>query len=91
MWRATTSAAAPTLPPSTARSRRCTEFPQAPANEEALSIMVASYEQLGLDQLRDDAERVLKKNFPNSRYLRRRRAASAKGLVAVLVSGRSVS
>jgi outer membrane protein assembly factor BamD len=46
------------------------EFQQAPANEEALYIMAASYERLGLEQLRSDAERVLKQNFPNSAYLR---------------------
>lgn len=46
------------------------EFPQTPSNEEALYVMVASYEQLGLDQLRADAQRVLEKNFPDSRYLR---------------------
>lgn len=44
------------------------EYPQAPANEEALYIMMSSYERLGLDQLRTDTERVLKTNFPNSRY-----------------------
>jgi outer membrane protein assembly factor BamD len=45
------------------------EFQQTPALEEALYIMARSYERLGLDQLRDDADRVLKQNFPNSRYL----------------------
>ena len=45
-------------------------YPRAPANEEGLVIMVAAYDALGLNQLRDDAERVLKKNFPNSRYLK---------------------
>ena len=44
------------------------EYPQAPANEEALFIMALSYERLGLDQLRTDAERVLKQNFPGSRF-----------------------
>jgi outer membrane protein assembly factor BamD len=46
-----------------------TEFPQAPANEEALYILMTSYERLGLDQLRSDAERVLKQNFPTSRFV----------------------
>jgi outer membrane protein assembly factor BamD len=46
------------------------DFPQAPVNEEALYIMTASYDRLGLEQLRADAQRVLEKNFPNSRYLR---------------------
>lgn len=43
-------------------------YPQAPAIEEAMYIMVISYEKLGLTELRDDAERVLKKNFPNTSY-----------------------
>ncbi len=44
------------------------EYPQAPANEEALFILVSSYERLGLEPLRIDAERVLKQNFPTSRF-----------------------
>lgn len=45
------------------------EFETAPAAEEALSIMMHSYDKLGLDKLRDDAERVLRKSFPKSQYL----------------------
>ena len=45
------------------------DYPQTPASEEALYIMVASYDKLGLPELRDDAERVLKKNFPRSRFV----------------------
>jgi outer membrane protein assembly factor BamD len=45
------------------------EFRQAPATEEALYIMAESYDRLGLPQLRDDADRVLKQNFPDSRYV----------------------
>jgi outer membrane protein assembly factor BamD len=45
------------------------DYPQAPASEEALYIMVASYDKLGLAELRDDADRVLKKNFPKSRFV----------------------
>ena len=48
--------------------RSVQEFPQTPSTEEALSLLVASYDRLGLEPLRDDAERVLKKNFPDSRY-----------------------
>ena len=44
-------------------------YPQAPANEEGLMILVNAYDTMGLKDLRDDAERVLKKNFPNSPYL----------------------
>jgi outer membrane protein assembly factor BamD len=45
------------------------EFQQAPAAEEALSIMVRAYDKLGMEQLRDDAARVLRTNFPNSAFL----------------------
>ncbi|MBV8123698.1 MAG: outer membrane protein assembly factor BamD [Burkholderiaceae bacterium] len=45
------------------------EFQKAPAIEEGLFLMMESYEKLGLTPLRDDAERVLRKNFPDSVYL----------------------
>ena len=45
------------------------EFPQAPSTEEALYLMVTSYQQLGLDTLAKDAQRVLETNFPQSRFL----------------------
>ena len=45
------------------------EYPQTPAVEEALYIMAASYDKLGLEQLRADAERVLTKNYPNTRFI----------------------
>jgi outer membrane protein assembly factor BamD len=45
------------------------QYPQAPATEEALAIMVKSYDALGLNELRDDTHRVLTKNYPNSKYL----------------------
>jgi outer membrane protein assembly factor BamD len=44
------------------------EFPQTASTPEALSIMVLAYDKLGLTQLRDDAQRVLDKNFPNSKF-----------------------
>jgi outer membrane protein assembly factor BamD len=44
------------------------EYPQTPASEEALYIMMSAYERLGLEQLRVDTERVLKQNFPDTRY-----------------------
>ena len=43
-------------------------YPEAPALEEALAIMVVAYDELKLTDLRDDAQRVLELNFPNSRY-----------------------
>jgi outer membrane protein assembly factor BamD len=45
-------------------------YPGAPANEEGLMIMVKAYDAMGMNALRDDAERVMKKNFPNSAYLK---------------------
>jgi outer membrane protein assembly factor BamD len=45
------------------------EFQQSPSSEEALFIMARSYDRLGLTELRDDANRVLHQNFPNSAYL----------------------
>ena len=46
------------------------EYQGSPAAEEALYIMVVSYDRLGLPVLRDDAERVLKTNFPNTRFIK---------------------
>jgi outer membrane protein assembly factor BamD len=46
------------------------EYRQTPATEEALFLLSRSYDQLGLPVLRDDVERVLKLNFPDSRFLR---------------------
>ncbi|HEY0883976.1 MAG TPA: outer membrane protein assembly factor BamD [Ramlibacter sp.] len=48
-----------------------TDYQGVPALEEALFILVRSYEALGLEQLRDDAKRVLATNYPNSEYLTR--------------------
>jgi outer membrane protein assembly factor BamD len=42
------------------------DFQGAPATEEALYIMVLSYDRLGLETLRDDANRVFQLNYPNS-------------------------
>ncbi|MES2771163.1 MAG: outer membrane protein assembly factor BamD [Pseudomonadota bacterium] len=46
-------------------------YPSSPAIEEALFIMVKAYDLLGLNDLRDDAERVMRKNYPNSEYYAR--------------------
>jgi outer membrane protein assembly factor BamD len=46
-------------------------YPQAPATEEALFIMVKAYDLLGMNDLRDDAERIMRKNYPNSVYYTR--------------------
>lgn len=43
-------------------------YPEAPAVEEALFLMIRAYEALGLKDLRDDTERVMRRNFPDSAY-----------------------
>jgi outer membrane protein assembly factor BamD len=45
-------------------------YPQAPAVEEAMVILMRAYGSLGVTDLRDSTERVLMKNFPNSIYLK---------------------
>jgi outer membrane protein assembly factor BamD len=45
------------------------DYQQTPAVEEALYIMMRSYDRLGLKDLSADAERVLRLNFPNSDVL----------------------
>ncbi|HYU69182.1 MAG TPA: outer membrane protein assembly factor BamD [Burkholderiales bacterium] len=45
-------------------------YPQAPAQEEALIIMIRAYDVLGMPDLRNDAERILRKNFPDSAQLK---------------------
>jgi outer membrane protein assembly factor BamD len=47
------------------------DYREVPALEEALYIMVKSYDALGLTDLRDDAQRVLSTNYPKSEYLSR--------------------
>jgi len=46
-------------------------YPDTPALEEALFIVVKGYDQMGINDLRDDAERIMRKNFPNSEYYKR--------------------
>jgi outer membrane protein assembly factor BamD len=45
-------------------------YPQAPATEEAVFVLVRAYDELGMEKLRDDAARIMQKNFPESRYLK---------------------
>lgn len=42
------------------------EYRSAPAVKDALQLMVLSYNALGMPQLRDDAARVLKANYPET-------------------------
>ena len=46
-----------------------TDFQRAPALEEALHIMMQSYDKLNLPELRAGAEKVLRLNYPNSSFL----------------------
>jgi outer membrane protein assembly factor BamD len=47
-----------------------TDYPGTPALEEALHLLVSSYDALGMNDLRNDARRVLSASYPNSRFLR---------------------
>jgi len=47
------------------------DYRDVPAIEEALFIIYKSYDALGLLPLRDDAKRVLEKNYPESEFLLR--------------------
>ncbi len=44
-------------------------FPDSDQVQRALEIMVSSYEELGLTELRDNAMKTLKLNYPDSRYI----------------------
>ncbi|MDR3323823.1 MAG: outer membrane protein assembly factor BamD [Zoogloeaceae bacterium] len=43
-------------------------YPDTPAQEEALYILTLAYAKLGMEDLRADADRVLRLNYPNSLY-----------------------
>jgi outer membrane protein assembly factor BamD len=45
-------------------------YTQAPALEEAVFVLVLAYDRLGMNDLRDAADRVMRTNFPDSRYLK---------------------
>ena len=45
------------------------DYQGVPAVEDALAILVTSYDAMGMSALRDDAKRVLEKNYPRSAYL----------------------
>jgi outer membrane protein assembly factor BamD len=47
------------------------DYRDVPALEEALYVMVQSYDKLGMADMRDDARRVMEKSYPNSEYLSR--------------------
>jgi outer membrane protein assembly factor BamD len=54
------------------------DYRDVPAVEEALAIMVQSYDKLGLTQLRDDTKRVLDTTYPNTPFLYPERAETKK-------------
>ena len=43
-------------------------YSQSVHQEEALVLMVSCYEHLGIEDLRKDTERVLEKNYPNTKF-----------------------
>jgi outer membrane protein assembly factor BamD len=45
-------------------------YAQAPALEEAVFVLVKAYDALNMPELRDAADRVMRTNFPDSRYLK---------------------
>jgi outer membrane protein assembly factor BamD len=45
-------------------------YPRTPALEDALGIQAKAYKMLGLTRLADDSVRVLRMNFPDSRFLK---------------------
>ena len=59
-------------------------YPQAPANEEGLVILVKAYDALGMKDLRDDAERVMKTEFPEQQVSEGRSGQARRFLVADL-------
>ena len=44
-----------------------TRFPNSPSHRDALEVMIESYDRMQMPELRDDARRVLAKNFPDDR------------------------
>jgi outer membrane protein assembly factor BamD len=45
------------------------DYAESPATEEALFIMMQSYDKLGMPDLRDDTRRVFVKNYPDSPFM----------------------
>jgi outer membrane protein assembly factor BamD len=43
-------------------------YPRTPAEEDALDLLIKSYDKLGLTQLRDDTQQILKLTFPASKF-----------------------
>ena len=52
-------------------------YPDAASVEEALALLMLSYEKMGLAELSDDSRRVLELNFPDSEYLNGKEGVSS--------------
>ena len=50
-------------------------YPQAPANEEGLLVMMQAYDALGLTELSKDTQRILAKNFPDGKHTQKKDTA----------------
>ncbi len=85
--RATTCGAAPTSPPSTAPSTPCATIRTRRRWRKRCSSWSRPTTPLGMTDLRDDAERVMRKNFPQSEYLHPRSGAQG-AVVEALVARR---
>lgn len=58
------------------------QYQDTPAVEEALAIMMAGYKKLGLEELSNDARRVLQSTYPQSAYLKSEYDPTIRGGVA---------
>ena len=55
------------------------DYQDVPIIEEALIIMIKSYSELGLDQLKEDTVRVLQQSYPNSEYFGKKQESKSGG------------
>jgi outer membrane protein assembly factor BamD len=47
-----------------------TRFPNSPIHKDGLDVMIEAYDRMGMAELRDDARKVLARNFPADRMVR---------------------
>lgn len=55
------------------------KFPNSTAHHQALDIMVEAYDRMGLTELRDDAKRVIARNYPDDPKARKPSGRTASG------------
>jgi len=53
------------------------DFPQTPALERAFVVLVKSYQAMGLTDLQKDSERLLKINYPDSKFIAQTKSAKS--------------